>query len=174
VNVARLALCTLLMLPPLGHAAEGSPEVSPDLSDFPEASVTITHAAGSDRFRVWTADTDARKQQGLMFVRHMPRDRGMLFPQSAPGIAVMWMRNTYLSLDMVFIGENGVIVGITANATPLSPDIIASPGPVAAVLELNAGETARRGIRTGDRVTVERRDEIAAPPDAATSLSTGR
>ena len=164
MHVARLALCALLMLPWLAYAAEDSPEVPAQLSGFPEGSVTIMRAGGSDRFRVWTADTEARREQGLMFVRHMPSDRGMWFPQSVTGVAILWMKNTYLPLDMVFIGENGVIVGIVANTTPLSSNIIASPGPVTAVLELNAGETARRGIRTGDHVTVERRDDASPQP----------
>lgn len=172
MNVARLALCALLTMPGLGQAADNPAEPTPDFSAYPKASVTITRAGGGkDTFRVWSADTEQQKKQGLMFVRQMPRDCGMLFPQSTPGMVVLWMKNTYLSLDILFIGENGVIADIVPRTTPLSTGIIASPGPVTAALELNAGETARRGIRVGDRVTVERRESTSAAPDPASSLS---
>jgi uncharacterized membrane protein (UPF0127 family) len=103
---------------------------------------------------VWIADTSARQQQGLMFVRRMPPDRGMYFPQQRPRPMTMWMKNTYLPLDMVFVGEDGRVTGIAADTQPLSEALIESPGPVSAVLELNAGEARRRGIRAGDRVEV--------------------
>ncbi len=175
MDVARFALGVLSMLPWLGcAAAEDSPDALAQLSGFPESAITIAHAGKHDRFRVWTADTEARQERGLMFVRSMPSDRGMLFPRAVPDFVVLWMKNTYLSLDVLFIDESGVIVGIVANTTPLRTNTIPSPGPVTAVLELNAGETARRGIRTGDRVTVERSDAASLESPAATPLSSGR
>lgn len=144
-----IALLLALLLTACAHAADVTPA---QLRGFPETSLTITRSGGRDTFRVWVADTPARQQQGLMFVRSMPADRGMLFPQDPPRVMSMWMKNTYLPLDMVFIGEGGVIIGIAAHTTPLSLDIVSSPGPVTAVLELNAGEAERRGIRTGDKV----------------------
>jgi hypothetical protein len=171
VKVPRFALCALLLLPWPVHAGEDLMEAPAQLRGFPQGAVTITHGERRDRFRVWTADTDARKEQGLMFVRRMPKDRGMWFPQSVATVVVLWMKNTYLPLDMVFVGEHDEIVGIASNTTPLSPNMIASPGPVIAVLELNAGETARRGIRVGDHVTQERRTAASRPPDAAAPIS---
>jgi len=147
-----LAALGLLFLSLIACATEDAAETPAQLRGFPESTLTITHAGGRDSFRVWIADTSARQQQGLMFVRRMPADRGMLFPQRAPRPMSMWMKNTYLPLDMVFIGEDGVILGIAADTKPLTLDTIESPGPITAVLELNAGEAARRGIRKGDKV----------------------
>jgi len=147
-----LAIFALLLMPVLAAASED--DTPTQLRGFPETSLTITHGGGRDSFRVWIADTSARQQQGLMFVRRMAPDRGMLFPQRAPRPMSMWMKNTYLSLDMVFIGEDGMITGIAARTKPQTLDIIESPGPITAVLELNAGETERRGIRVGDKVAI--------------------
>jgi uncharacterized membrane protein (UPF0127 family) len=152
---SSLALLALMLMPLAGaSASEDAADTPAQLKGFPESQLTITHAGGRDSFRVWIADTSARQQQGLMFVRRMAADRGMLFPQRAPRNMAMWMKNTYLPLDMVFIGENGVITGIVPDTKPLTLDTIESPGPITAVLELNAGEAARRGIRAGDKVAI--------------------
>ncbi len=151
---ASRALLTALLLAGLASLAAGAEAQPRQLQGFPETSLTITHAGGRDSFRVWVADTPQRQQQGLMFIREMAADRGMLFPQRVPRPMSMWMKNTFLSLDMLFIGENGLISGIAANTTPQSTATIESPGVITAVLELNAGEAARRGIRAGDRVDI--------------------
>lgn len=137
------------------HAVDPDPA---EVRGFPEQSLTIERRGGSDTLRVWVADSQERQHQGLMFVRAMPRDRGMLFPQAAPRPMTMWMKNTYLSLDIVFIGTDGTVIGIADNAQPLSEALIESQAPVSAVLELNAGEAARRGIARGDRVVVGARE----------------
>lgn len=148
----RAFIATLLLL---GAATvAGADTVPRQLRGFPETTLTITHGGGRDSFRVWVADTPERQQQGLMFIREMAADRGMLFPQRVPRPMSMWMKNTFLPLDMLFVGEGGVITGIAAHTTPHSLTTIESPGAISAVLELNAGEAARRGIRTGDRVAV--------------------
>jgi uncharacterized membrane protein (UPF0127 family) len=87
-----------------------------------------------------------------MFRESMDPDHGMLFDFHAVAPVSMWMRNTILSLDMLFIGEDGQIKGIAANTVPYSETVISSPGPVRAVLELNAGSAERLRITTGDRV----------------------
>jgi hypothetical protein len=81
----------------------------------------------------------------------MPRDRGMLFPVSPPRTASFWMRNTWLPLDLVFIAPGGRVLNV-GTGTPLSESFIESAGPVAAVLEINAGEAVRIGLKPGDRV----------------------
>jgi hypothetical protein len=135
----------------VGRAADSVPR---QLRDFPETALTITRQGGRDSFRVWVADTPERQQQGLMFVRTMPRDRGMVFPQRQPRVMSMWMKNTYIPLDMLFIGPDQTIIGIAENTVPQSLETVTSPGPITAVLELNAGEARRRDIRTGDRVSI--------------------
>ncbi len=87
-----------------------------------------------------------------MWIRQLPADYGMLFPLGEPRPMSMWMKNTYISLDMLFLGSSGRITHIVQRATPLSEAIISSNGEVAAVLEIAAGEVQRRGIAIGDRV----------------------
>jgi uncharacterized membrane protein (UPF0127 family) len=76
----------------------------------------------------------------------------MLFVNETPRVSSFWMKNTYIPLDMLFIDANGRILEIFANTTPLSLEPVGSTKPVRAVLELRGGESARRGIRAGDRV----------------------
>lgn len=89
---------------------------------------------------------------GLMFRTELPEDQGMLFPSPAPREATMWMRNTLIPLDMVFIRADGVIHRIEAMTEPMSERLIDSRGPVLAVLELAGGVSAKLGLRAGDRV----------------------
>lgn len=111
-----------------------------------------TAGGGKYRFDVEIAETYPQMTQGLMFRKSMPDDAGMLFLHRRDQVATMWMKNTLIPLDMLFIDRDGRIVGIHEHAKPLSLDTIAAPGPVRAVLELNGGISARLGIREGDRV----------------------
>ena len=115
-------------------------------------ALTIRSKNGSHAFSVEVARTDADRTQGLMYRRSMPQDHGMLFNFGEPQPITMWMKNTYLPLDMVFIRADGTIARIARNTEPLSTRISPSGEPVPAVLELNAGVTARLGIEPGDRV----------------------
>jgi hypothetical protein len=90
--------------------------------------------------------------QGLMFRRSLPADAGMLFDYKQPTMAAMWMRNTLIPLDMLFIDAHGRIVNIQQRAVPQSLDLIAAAAPVRAVIELNGGTAARLGIAPGDQV----------------------
>lgn len=103
------------------------------------------------RFRVEVAQTDAQQQRGLMFRTAMGRDEGMIFPHDPPRRAAFWMRNTVLPLDIVFIGTDRRILNIV-HAIPYDETPLPSAGVAAAVLELNAGRTARLGIKPGDKV----------------------
>lgn len=103
-------------------------------------------------FDVEVMRNDADRARGLMYRRSMAADRGMLFDFERVAPVTMWMKNTYLSLDMVFIRADGTIARVAADTEPLSTAIVASGEPVLAVLELNAGTAAKFGIRAGDRV----------------------
>jgi uncharacterized membrane protein (UPF0127 family) len=87
-----------------------------------------------------------------MFRRSMPADRGMLFDFGKVQPISMWMQNTYIPLDMLFIRSDGTIARVAENAEPLSTRSIPSGEPVLAVLELNGGTARRLGIKAGDRV----------------------
>jgi uncharacterized membrane protein (UPF0127 family) len=123
------------------------------LTHFPRTALDITAHGHRDHFEVWIADTPARQEQGLMFVRDLPSGEGMLFPESSPQVAHFWMKNTYIPLDMVFVGKDGRIAKIIAGARPFSLDLLSSDVPVTAVLELRGGEAAQLGLQVGDRVT---------------------
>ncbi len=98
------------------------------------------------------AEDSQEKALGLMFRTELADNQGMLFPYGEPRELTMWMRNTYIPLDMVFIRPDGVIHRIEVRAEPLSERVISSGGPVSAVLELPGGAAARLGIKAGDRI----------------------
>jgi uncharacterized membrane protein (UPF0127 family) len=135
----------------LAQGGAGEPPLQ-DLATYPQGELDIRAQSGSHRFRIWIADTASRQRQGLMFVRELPADQGMLFVNEAPRVSYFWMKNTYIPLDMLFIDSRGRIAAIFANTTPHSLDPVGPDVPVKAVLELRGGEAARRGIRPGDRV----------------------
>ena len=129
-----------------------------ELASYPRTTLEISHrdehqAAHRYTFQVWVADTPERAEQGLMFVSDLPATFGMIFPLEPPRIEAMWMKNTYIELDMLFIGADGRVSKIIARAAPMSLKTLSSDTPVAAVLELKGGEAARLGLRTGDSVT---------------------
>ena len=114
--------------------------------------LTIETAGGPRAFQVEVARTDADRMQGLMFRRSMAPDRGMLFDFERVEPVSMWMQNTYLSLDMLFVRPDGTIARIAADTEPLSTRTIPSGEPVLAVLEVVAGTARRLGIKQGDRI----------------------
>lgn len=123
-----------------------------------ESSAVVTEplelvtANGVVRFEVEIADTPARQAMGLMYRTELPERRGMLFLHSPPRETTMWMRNTYIPLDMIFIRTDGTIHRIETMTEPHSEAIIASNGPVAGVLEIAGGSAQRLGLKPGDRV----------------------
>ena len=112
--------------------------------------LAIETQSGTERFIVEIADEQAEREVGLMFRDEMAQNQGMLFDFGTDRMVTMWMRNTPLSLDMVFIDRSGTIVRVAERTTPFSPAIISSGQPVRYVLELNAGVASTKGIRTGD------------------------
>jgi len=112
----------------------------------------IVTASGTHTFTVEIAETPAQKERGLMFRRTLADDAGMLFPYTPPQEIAMWMRNTYISLDMVFIRADGTVHRIEKGTQPFSERVIASGGDVLAVLEIRAGIADRIGLKPGDRV----------------------
>jgi uncharacterized membrane protein (UPF0127 family) len=143
--LALLASC----LPLIAAAADFTPS---QLQGFPRDTLRIEEGGRSVEFQIWLADSPQRQQQGLMFLTELPPGYGMLFPVDPPRPMSMWMKNTYVPLDMLFIGTDGRVLHIARDATPLSTDIISSGGPVSAVLEIRAGESRRLGLREGSRV----------------------
>jgi len=107
---------------------------------------------GVQVFSVEMATTEQEKQTGLMYRKELADGKGMLFDFNPKQEVSMWMKNTYVSLDMIFIRADGRILRIAENTEPMSTKIISSQGPARAVLEVVAGTAQKYGIRPGDRV----------------------
>lgn len=112
----------------------------------------LVTASGTHEFSVEVMRGGPQLERGLMFRRFLPQNRGMLFDFATERPVTMWMKNTFLPLDMIFIGRAGKVVWLAENAEPLSEKIIPSGAPAYAVLEVNAGTAARIGLRIGDSV----------------------
>ena len=115
-------------------------------------TLKLLTAQGTHAIDIEIADTPQEKMQGLMFRTHLDDKHGMLFFYETPQEITMWMRNTYIPLDMVFIRANGTVHRIEARTEPLSENIIASRGDVTACLELAGGAAERLGLKPGDRI----------------------
>ena len=115
-------------------------------------TLEIATRTGVRVFTVEIARTDEERRTGLMHRRHLPEGRGMLFDFSSPQEISMWMKNTYISLDMIFIDADGRILRIAEDTEPESTRIISSRGPARAVLEVIAGTARKYGIAPGGRV----------------------
>ena len=112
----------------------------------------IVTQSGVQVFSVEMATTEEEKTTGLMYRKELPDGKGMLFDFSPEQQVSMWMKNTYISLDMIFIRADGRILRIAENTEPLSTRIIASGGLAKGVLEVVAGTAQKYGIRPGDQV----------------------
>ncbi len=153
----RLILCVALLvgaallvpvvaLPSLAQAQSG-------LIQFKTDKLSIRTAAGKTHsFKVELATTPAERAQGLMFRRSLAPDAGMLFDFGRTEPVAMWMENTLIPLDMLFIAADGRVVNIAQRAVPMDRTPIPSKGPVKGVLELAGGTASRLGLKPGDVV----------------------
>lgn len=120
---------------------------------FPAADLVVETAAGTRlTYRVEVASSEEQRELGLMYRKDMAADHGMLlwFPQAQ--YCGIWMKNTRIPLDLLFIDPGGRIVMVSARAEPMSTRVIRSPVKVRAVLEVNGGQARERGINVGDRI----------------------
>lgn len=133
-------------------AAVMSIAFAPVAEAFRKDKLTVKTATGEHVIEIEVAETSEQKSLGLMYRQKVPPNTGMLFPYDRPQELTMWMRNTYVSLDMIFIRADGSVHRIEYGTEPLSERVIGSGGPVTAVLELAAGEAKRLALRPGDQV----------------------
>jgi uncharacterized protein len=148
-SISRAAFAALIIsLPVFDFAAQGE-------TAFSHAQLKIETANGPVLFDVEVADNDRRREHGLMFRRELSGKHGMIFLFGEEHEITMWMKNTYISLDMVFIGDDWRIVNIARDAEPLSTEVISSVRPASKVLEIPGGEAAKLGLRPGDAVSLE-------------------
>jgi uncharacterized protein len=125
---------------------------SPPAGSMEQQTLEIATKKGVHVFSVELAVTDEERQKGLMFRKSLPESYGMLFDFKRDQDVSMWMHNTYVSLDMIFIKADGRILRIAENTPTESDKIISSGGPVRAVLEVVAGTAKKLGIAPGDTV----------------------
>jgi len=130
----------------------GAQAVEPPPGGFAGGSLVIATAGGERKFSIELATTPQQQEYGLMNRDRLAKDHGMLFLMGKERDIMMWMQDTRIALDMLFIDAHGHIVSIAANATPYSTAIIHSGKPASAVLEINGGEAVANGINVGDRV----------------------
>lgn len=114
--------------------------------------LTFVAPTGKHRVIVEVADTDAERSTGLMFRRSLGDDEGMIFVYPRDEPISMWMKNTYISLDMIFVRGDGTIHRIAADTEPFSEQTISSGDKVRAVIEMKAGSAKRLGLKPGDKV----------------------
>ena len=142
LNYLRVFVLTFLVWPFAAFAQE-----PPRLE-----SITIATNAASTLLTAEIADTPELRERGLMFRHIMPPDQAMLFDFGDPRPVAMWMKNTYMSLDMLFVREDGTIAAVAENTIPKSLDTISVQEPVKGVIELAAGTVKRLGIHRDDKV----------------------
>lgn len=114
--------------------------------------LTISTVQSSTMLSAEVADTEELRQRGLMFRHILPPDQAMLFDFEKPRPAAMWMKNTYMSLDMIFVREDGTIAALAENTVPKSLDTVSVQEPVRGVVEMAAGTIKRLGIHKNDKV----------------------
>ena len=140
------------------------------LVGLPRSELQVVTASGTHRYKVWIAADERSRARGLMDVRKLLPDEGMLFLFERSQYVTFWMKDTPLSLDVIFIRADGVVVNVAENTRPLTIDLIPSEAPVKAVLELLAGTSARIGIAPGSRIL---HPSLARPADNTDAILPG-
>ncbi len=147
---AALLIAAAVAMAPVPVAA--APPVDCPNTGLKTQKLRLETASGTHHYTLEIAATEAQQECGLMFRKVMARKRGMVFPMNPPRRATFWMENTVLPLDLIFVGPDDRVLSIAANAKPFSRDILDAGGLTSAVIELNAGEAARIGLKAGDRM----------------------
>jgi uncharacterized membrane protein (UPF0127 family) len=147
---ASVGLMAILLAPAGASLAAGT------------ATLVLRTDSGPHNFNVELATTESTRRIGLMYRRSLPDDAGMLFLYDTPRPISMWMRNTFLPLDMIFIDADGKVHRIEERTEPFSEEPIFSGGPVQGVLEVKAGTAETIGLKPGDTVVLPK---LEATPD---------
>lgn len=149
---ALQALPAALAIVLLGLAVLLAAAIPTAVAQVSQDRLEIVSATGRHAFRVEVADTDEKRAEGLMYRTKLDPDYGMLFDFKREQNVYFWMKNTYVSLDMIFVRADGTIAHIAEDTVPLSEATVSSRAPVRFVFEVVAGTTKRLGIKPGDRV----------------------
>ncbi len=134
------------------NARDNIPPITTALPAKEKEALSVITARATHAFDVEVVSTGDELRHGLMFRKELPKKTGMLFNFGSERRMSMWMKNTYIPLDMLFINQRGIIVDIAEHTTPHSLETITSRRPASAVLEIPAGTSNHYGIRVGDTV----------------------
>ncbi len=158
--IMRITTVFVICLALIGVPACKAPaetKAAASLEENFERGLLLIEADDGDQleFDIYLAVDYEQQRRGLMFVRQLPERSGMLFVYDEDDVHWMWMKNTYISLDLVFIRGDGTVASVIRDAQPLSLQILSSTEPVSYVLELNAGVTRRYNIGRGSKISWE-------------------
>ena len=154
----RIARATVIAITALLLSAQSGQESDLDGAFGRDTLIISADDHACWLFDVYVATTRAQQMQGLMHVRSLPDFTGMIFIYRQAGIRSMWMKNTYIPLDMLFIRGDGTVSSIARHTTPLSLESVSAVEPVNFVLELNAGVTDQLGIGTNSYIVFAHTD----------------
>jgi len=147
----RALLIVILIISPFVVTADNY--ALRELESWEKNIIQISNSSGNlHQFEVYIADSNSKRKKGLMYVKSLPRNYGMLFKFDSPRIASIWMKNTYISLDLLFIDKNQTIIKIYNDAKPLNLKSISSKLKVKWVLEVNGGLAEELEVNLGDTV----------------------
>jgi uncharacterized protein len=156
-----LAFALAFLLLPLAACSSGSTTQAQTTEVSDDFHAVIHTATGDYDFTIEIADTPQEQSRGLMYRQSLAPDAGMLFDYGTEQKVAFWMQNTFIPLDMVFIGADGIVKHIHENAKPMDPTSIPSKFPVRFVLEIPGGRAAEIGLKDGDKFDHVR---LNAPP----------
>lgn len=151
IAIIIVSICTLGNC----QAVEFTEKTVEPLSHFPNGIVTVETGNSRSEFKTWLATTHDRREQGLMYIKHLNPDQGMLFVFEQVEPQAFWMKNTFIPLDILYINSSYKIIHIAENAKPQSLDPIESLGPIKWVLELPGGTCQHLNIHVGASVSIK-------------------
>lgn len=155
MSISKLILIAVVIIVIFKLYSYYQDNFSMDHVEFGTAEIAFKKNGLADvNINVDVADTVAERAKGLMFVKSMPEDKGMLFDYKSSGVRRMWMKNTYISLDMIFVDEKFKIKHIIENTIPESLNQLSSIVPVSYVIEVNAGFVAKNNISINDHIEI--------------------
>ena len=142
----------LIYLLPFGAIWAPLTSIAQGFATFNRSKLRVVTKSGKHEFIVEIAVTDRQHSLGLMFRQSLAKNAGMLFDYKVPTSITMWMKNTFIPLDMIFINNDGKVINVVQRAIPFSENVISSLGKARGVLEVNGGTASRLGIIPGDKI----------------------
>jgi len=151
--ILKFLFAALVAVPAACQPAANPVALERSAAGLDQVPLMIVSSGKTHRFTVEVARSVEQQQMGMMNRNSLAPDRGMIFPYDPPQPVAFWMKDTLISLDLIYVAPGGKILRIEANAVPLSLDQLPSGGPIEAVLELAGGRSAELGLKPGDQVS---------------------